>query len=730
MLEKSFMRRTYTPCSSDPGSAAGFLTVAIASLLLTVGAAEGSAAQQVVPRAQSRADSAAVEVREMANETAFVLSGGGSRGLAHAGALLGLERLGYDADIVVGTSMGALIGALYAAGYPPEEIQRQIYEVDWGETFSSAPVTLGPDRVVRYPFLVFDREADPLRFNRGFVPQWRANLILAHLLFDANARARGDFDRLARRYRAVAADLLTGEPVVLSQGDLARAARASMAVPGILTPVDWEGRILVDGGIADNLPVEVARDLNAQFTVAVDVRLPADTILGRTPIQIANRALDLMLRKVRRDTIPPNVLVTPALPLNLSGFTFPSDPAPFFEVGLEAALSEAHRNPGERAIARPLPPAPTAFGSLEIEAPGSAYEAFVRAVFDDIAPGPYDAEAVLDAVDQLYTTGLFEAVWPRVEGGDNERDPTLVVRLEAPPRLSIATALGYDSDRGGRLWVAVQRSAVTMGAPAIHSVAGMLTPVEQWAEVSTRVLFPSMPVLGWSAGVFVKEADLRAFSPDRISDQEVIRSGGWLGVEYQRALAARVALATLRAEYVHVEDGQEGFSVGPLLRLAAPAAKVPIVGVQAEAEAQLRLGEVSYTTLQARGSTELRFGVLRTAAVGDFAVASPGSPPDVNPTLGDENGLPGHRWGMGRDRVRALAGVDLAYPIPGQGYIRSRLRAGASVANIDLLTEQGSWIGGAEIGPIWRTPFGTLAASWGVNTAGEQQLFLNVGSPF
>src|SRR5690606_32818912 len=106
------------------------------------------------------------------------------------------------------------------------------------------------------------------------VPDAGINRRLVEMLFDAGARARSDFDRLPRRYRAVAADLRDGSVVVLGHGDLARAVRASMAVPGVFSPVVIDGRILVDGGIADNLPTTQARALGALYIIASDVLLP------------------------------------------------------------------------------------------------------------------------------------------------------------------------------------------------------------------------------------------------------------------------------------------------------------------------------------------------------------------------------------------------------------------------------------------------------------------------
>ena len=132
-------------------------------------------------------------------QQAVVLSGGGSRGIAHAGVLAVMEERGYDPDIVIGTSMGAVVGALYAAGYTAAEIAEQIRAIAWRGMFDPTPVIIGADRHVRYPMVTVDLDvSERLRLSRGLVGQWRINRVLAHLLFEANVfdRAQLSFDRV------------------------------------------------------------------------------------------------------------------------------------------------------------------------------------------------------------------------------------------------------------------------------------------------------------------------------------------------------------------------------------------------------------------------------------------------------------------------------------------------------------------------------------------------------
>lgn len=678
------------------------------------------------------ADTLSLDLKDPA--VALVLSGGGSRGLAHAGVLVGLERLGHDPDIVTGTSMGALVGALYAAGYSPEEIQRRIDAVDWGEMFTPAPLLLGAEQVVRYPLVSLDWESDPLRFSRGILPQWRINRALARLLFDANARARGDFDRLSRRYRAVAADLKTGDAVVLAKGDLARAVRASMAVPGVFAPVEWDGSYLVDGGIADNLPVRAALALGAEWVIGVDVGLPPDEIRERKPLRVIRRAIDLLQENAQNGHPRPDVLIRPDLPPGLQAFTFPGDPHPLFRIGLDAALRQAalagDMAPGGSSP-RPVAAPPDSLGGLIVEAPDPALEALALRTLSGIAPGPYDPDRVLAAVDRLYATGLFEAVWPRVESRDSASIPVVVVRLEAPPKLSASGAAGYDTDRGGRAWAAVQRSTSLLRSPAVLSASASVDRLEQWGALSARLFRSPSPSLVWSVGAHLQEVDVRRFAAEQgISDREVQRAGGWLGLELQHALSARIAVAVLRAERIWTGDAESGLSVGPMLRLAAQSAEAPVVGTPMEAEAEVRWGPISYRRAEVRGSREARFGELRLAAVADAAVASGGAPMDVLAALGDQHAMPGFRWGQARGPLRALAGLDAAYPIPSQGFVRTRLRVGAVADRFRELATEDSWVAGIEAGTLWQTPFGRMTISWGINSAGENNFVFDIGPQF
>lgn len=538
----------------------------------------------------------------------LVLSGGGARGLAHVGALVGLEQLGYDPDAVVGTSMGAVVGALYAAGYTPEEVRARVSGVEWARLFGSTPSLVGPERETRHPMFALDLDLSRFRLSRGLLGQWRINHALARLLFDANARSRGDFDRLARRYRAVATDLTTGESVVLAEGDLARAARASMAVPGFFAPIAWDGRVLVDGGISDNLPTRVARQMGAARIIAIDVSWPTPQLESQAPFAVIGRAIDLMQEATQADPIPPDVLVKPDVVGGVSGTQFPEDPSSLFAHGLAATLRDLPPSPpavgrGER----PLPAAPDSLSGLIVEAADSALAALARSVLRGTAPGRYDHDAVLAAVDRLYDSGLFEGVWPRVEEVPGAA-PRLVLRLDAPPGLSLSAAAHYENDRGGRGWLSLDRYKVLLGRPAVFSVAASLGGLERWGTLSARVHPRSRPSLTWSVGAYVQDRDVRFFPEDAIGEVQVMRPGVWLALENPHLLRERLATAALRVEWIETEVGRDGFSVGPLVRWASVDPDMRVVGIPMLTEVEHRWGGDALHAPRARGLTRAGAG--------------------------------------------------------------------------------------------------------------------------
>ena len=232
----------------------------------------------------------------------LVLSGGGARGAAHIGVLKVLEELRIPVDAITGTSMGTIVGGFYAAGSSPAEIETLVNSMEWNEAFRDRPPLEdysfrrkedSANYLIKFDAGIRDGKlALPLGLIQG---QNLSFILKSRLIHTATVT---DFDRLRIPFRAVAADIETGEAVVLGAGDLAEAIRASMSIPGVFAPVELDGRLLVDGGIADNLPVDVARRMGVDVLIAVNIgtlRRPREELTSA--MAITAQVMTIMIQK-------------------------------------------------------------------------------------------------------------------------------------------------------------------------------------------------------------------------------------------------------------------------------------------------------------------------------------------------------------------------------------------------------------------------------------------------
>jgi NTE family protein len=209
----------------------------------------------------------------------LVLSGGGARGLSQIGVLKALDEANVKPELIIGTSMGAIIGSLYAAGYAADTIRRIIESVDWNEMYANGArrnnlFVSQKNEPINYLFEIrLNERLEPVLPNSISYGQVFYEL-LGPLLAPAQFKAGSDFDRLPIRLRIVTTDLLSGKRVVLSRGNIAEAVRASSSVPLAFSPVARDSMLLIDGGLTANIPVAVAHDEHAVFTLAIDVTSP------------------------------------------------------------------------------------------------------------------------------------------------------------------------------------------------------------------------------------------------------------------------------------------------------------------------------------------------------------------------------------------------------------------------------------------------------------------------
>src|ERR1035437_2684273 len=197
-------------------------------------------------------------------KTALVLSGGGAKGFAHIGVLQVMDSLGLKPDLVVGTSIGAIVGGLYASGYSGRQIDSVLRSLPLDRMIRKYEPKVSSALGLVRPLAVWDMGERGYVLQSGAVRENEVNALMSLMMLRGNLEARGSFDSLPIPFRAIATDVATRGAVVLSSGDMARAVRASAAIPVVLRPVHIGDQWLVDGGIAENTPVNVARGLGAQ----------------------------------------------------------------------------------------------------------------------------------------------------------------------------------------------------------------------------------------------------------------------------------------------------------------------------------------------------------------------------------------------------------------------------------------------------------------------------------
>jgi NTE family protein len=288
--------------------------------------------------------SASVPAAKPRPKIGLVLSGGGARGLTHIGVLKVLHEMRVPIDYIAGTSMGAIVGGLYASGMSPDEMQKQLGAVSWPTLLSDSPerTDVGfrrKEELAAFPlsFEIGYRDGEFLWF-KGALSGSNLELYLHELTRKVDSVE--DFDKLPIPYRAVATNMVTGKEVIFASGRLYQAMRASMSVPGMFAPVEIDGRILGDGGLVNNLPVDLVRAMGADIVIAVNIGTP---LMSRDQLQsvvgYASQMLNILTEQNVRAQLamlkPTDILISPDLG-NLNFIDFAAGPK-FVELGEEAA---------------------------------------------------------------------------------------------------------------------------------------------------------------------------------------------------------------------------------------------------------------------------------------------------------------------------------------------------------------------------------------------------------
>ena len=398
----------------------------------------------------------------------LVLGGGGAKGGAHVGVLEVLEELRIPVDYIAGTSIGSAIGGLYASGMSVQELKALLESLDWQDLLSNRP----PRRYQPFRLKSTDRRV-PSRLEVGFnggefrlptgiVTGQNVELTLRSATLPV-AHIRS-FEELPTPFVAVAMDLVNGEMVVLDRGDLSTAIRASMSLPGVFSPVELQGRVLVDGGPVRNLPVDVVRAMGADVVIAVDLTPPlyqADEL--KSAIEVTAQTLRI---STLRNTVPQREALVPGRDVLLRPDVADVPITEFrsltatFDAGAEVARAagedlaqwslspEVYRTFSEsrrREEARPQ-----TIDFVRIEGTQRMSSAVLRARLGLSVGQPLTAETLERALNRVFAMGLYQGVdYSLVQEGDaNGLLVQVTEKPWGPGLMRFGVAFGNDLERG------------------------------------------------------------------------------------------------------------------------------------------------------------------------------------------------------------------------------------------------------------------------------------------
>jgi NTE family protein len=654
--------------------------------------------------------------------TALVLSGGGAKGLAHIGVLRVLDSLGIRPDLVVGSSMGAIIGGMYASGYSGREIDSLARSLPLADLFRTyqprAPRSLG----LIQPLVMWEQGDRRFTIQSAAVGEVEVNALVNAAMLRGNLVARGNFDSLPIPFRAVAADLVDRTPVVLATGDLARAVRASFAVPLVFAPESLDGRILADGGLAANIPVAVARAEGAERVVVSDAtERPGDSLDLFSPIGLAARLMGFLFQQSTDSLGAEDVMVRPGV----EGFPSLNFSAANMDQLIRRGSGAADTTlPRARCLPRkpqPAPPAlPTRVAGFAIEGTNASERLALRRLLGLGLSDSLDADLLRSRVRHLAHSEAYQAVWLAPHGAGDSVD--FDISVQRAPRRVAGLGLAYDNELGGRMWAgAVDRrvfglalegsTALFLGEFRKELYLGFRRNYQLGRQLMTPVLTTRLAT----------EA-VRRFDPggEELGTAFTREALGFLGVERSFDAGWQVALG-LNAHAWH-EPGRNRSTLGVGAR-----------GVKAGRSGGQVLGiDLIWTGLYHRaafdGEVSVKTGALRVAP---RLRAGWGERLPLQATfpLGGEDGFPGLHIGERRGDRELVVSALLSYVLKGPFVGRIELAVGRSAFGGDILAS-GGWLAGARAGVGAETPVGPVRFEYGLTESGREAVFVRLGRWF
>ena len=388
-----------------------------------------------------------------------VLSGGGAKGFAHIGALRVIEEAGIPIDYIAGTSMGSIIGGLYAVGYDPDMMQKLCTEQNWDLIIKDQiPRKFMPleKRINERHYLVTVPYKDgKFKLKRSMIDGMYVNMLLTRLVMPAYEER--DFSKLPVPFLCIATDMITADPVEFTSGSLAQSIRSSMSIPFLFEPIDYDGHLLCDGGLTNNFPVRNVRDKGVDIIIGVDLEIiQSDPDVLDNSLKVLERLISVVSQdesnKARKEC---NILIRPDIgKANMMSF---NDFSPIIKCGEEGArekfpelkhladsLQEIYHFEVERHHTQPVDRVTIA--SVDVEGLDDYNTKLLKSEFGDEFPHEFLIDEIETIIVKIYSQGYYSNVWYElVDSPDGN-----ILKLHCKQRTSLTFSVGahYDNNYG------------------------------------------------------------------------------------------------------------------------------------------------------------------------------------------------------------------------------------------------------------------------------------------